>query len=76
MSFAVEKFEASERLACKILGQNRSAVRKRKPDRGFEEAELRATLRAVAVSHPAWGWRNARWHLCAHPAWAGAALKG
>ena len=52
---AVEKFGASERLACKILGQNRSAFRKKKPDMGLAEAELRAALRAVAVTHPAWG---------------------
>ena len=71
---AVEKFGASERLACKILGQNRSAFRKKKPDMGLAEAELRAALRAVAVTHPAWGWRKARWHLRAQPAWTGVAL--
>lgn len=71
---AVEKFGASERLACKILGQNRSAFRKKKPDMGFEEAQLRAALRAIAARHPAWGWRKARWHLRAQPAWAGVAL--
>ena len=73
---AVEKFGASERLACKILGQNRSAFRKKKPDMGLAEAELRAALRAVAATHPAWGWRKARWHLRAQPAWAGVALNG
>ena len=52
---AVEKFGASERFACKILGQNRSAFRKEKPDMGFEEAALRAALRVVAATHPAWG---------------------
>jgi putative transposase len=60
---AVKKFGASERFACKVLGQNRSAFRKTKPDMGFEEAQLRAALRAVAVKHPAWGWRKDRWHL-------------
>jgi putative transposase len=60
---AVEKFGASERLACKILGQNRSAFRKKKPDMGFEEARLRTELRALAGKHPSWGWRKARWHL-------------
>jgi putative transposase len=71
---AVEKFGASERFACKVIGQNRSAFRKKKPDMGFEEAELRTQLRAVAVKHPAWGWRKARWHLLAQPAWDGVAL--
>jgi hypothetical protein len=71
---AVEKFGASERFACALLGQNRSAFRKKKPARGFEEVQLRAELRAVAVKHPAWGWRKARWHLLAQPDWDGVAL--
>ena len=53
MRVAVEKFGASERFACALLGQNRSAFRKKKPDMGFEEMQLRAELRAVAVKHPA-----------------------
>ena len=71
---AVEKFGASERFACALLGQNRSAFRKKKPDMGFEEMQLRAALRAVAGKHPAWGWRKARWHLLAQPEWDGVAL--
>jgi hypothetical protein len=49
---AVEKFGASERFACAVLGQNRSAFRKKKPDIGFEEMQLRVALRTVAVKHP------------------------
>ena len=56
------------------FGENRSAFRKKKPDMGFEEVQLRAELRAVAVKHPAWGWRKARWHLLVQPAWEGVAL--
>ncbi|MEN3343896.1 MAG: putative transposase [Arthrobacter sp.] len=67
---AVEKFGASERFACRVIGQNRSAFRKKKPAMGVEEAQLRT----VAVKHPAWGWRKARWHLLARPAWDGVAL--
>ena len=52
---AMERIGASERFACKVLGQNRSALRKKKPDVGFEEARLRAELRAIAARHPAWG---------------------
>ena len=59
MRMAVEKFGASERFACKVLGQNRSALRKARPVVSFEEARLRAALRAVAGKHPAWGWRKA-----------------
>jgi putative transposase len=73
---AQEKFGASERFACKVIGQNRSAFRKKKPDMSFTEAQLRAALRAVAVKHPAWGWRKARWHLLAKPEWASVALNG
>ena len=61
-------------MACKILGQNRSAFRKKEPDMGFEEVRLRSDPRAIAAKHPAWGWRKARWHLRAQPAWAGEAL--
>ena len=70
---AVEKFGASERFACKILGQNRSAFRKKKPDTSFEETRLRGALRAIAIKHPTWGWRKARWCLLAQE-WAGMAL--
>ena len=42
---AVEKFGASERFACALLGQTRSSFRKKKPDMGFEEMQLRAALR-------------------------------
>jgi hypothetical protein len=71
---AVEKFGASERFACALLGQNRSAFRKKKPGMGAEKAHLRTELRAVAGKHPAWGWRKARWHLLAPPAWDGVKL--
>lgn len=71
---AVEKFGASQRLACKIMGQNRSAYRKKKPEMSFDEAQLRADLRAVAHDRPAWGWRKARWHLQTKAHWRGIAL--
>jgi hypothetical protein len=56
-----------------LLGQNRSAFRKKEPDMGFEDMQLRAALRAVAVNHPR-GWRKARWDLLAQPEWDGVAL--
>ncbi len=64
----------SERFACKVLGQNRSALRIGRPGVGFEEARLRSDLRAVAGKHPAWGWRKACWHLLEQPQWDGVAL--
>jgi hypothetical protein len=71
---AVEKFGASERFACPVLGQNRSAFRKMRPEMGFQEGQRRMELRAVAGKHPAWGWRKARWHLLGQPSWEGVAL--
>ncbi|WP_156808958.1 IS3 family transposase [Arthrobacter sp. TB 23] len=71
---AQEKFGASERLACKILGQNRSALRKARPVASFEDHQLRADLRAIAGKHPTWGWRKARWHLLGQQQWVGVAL--
>ena len=49
---AVEKFGASEHFACALLGQNRSAFRKKKPDMGYDEMQLRTQLRTVAGQHP------------------------
>ena len=71
---AVDTFGASERFACALLGQNRSAYRKKKPAMPFDEVRLREDLRGVASDYPAWGWRKARWHLLKQPQWAGAAL--
>ncbi|MGP5195542.1 IS3 family transposase [Arthrobacter rhombi] len=71
---AQEKFGASERFACNVLGQNRSALRKGRPMVSLEEAQLRADLRVVAQKYPAWGWRKARWHLLEQPRWNGVAL--
>ncbi len=70
----MEKFGASERFACKVLGQNRSALRKKKPEISFEESRLRADPGAVAQKHPAWGWRKARWHVPTQPQWQNVAL--
>lgn len=55
---AVEKFRASERSACGVIGQDRSAFRKKKPHMGFQEAQLRADLSAEVGKHPARGWRT------------------
>ncbi len=69
-----EKFGASQRFACKVLGQNRSAMRKPRPKMSFEEARLLEGLRALALKYLAWGWRKSRWYLLAQPQWAGVAV--
>ena len=70
----MEKFGASERFACQVLGQNHSALRKKKPPMSSDEAQLRADLRAIASKHPTWGWRKARWHLLNTKRWADTVL--
>jgi putative transposase len=55
---AQEKFGASERFACKVIGQNRSAFRKKKPDMSFEEARLRAELRTIGGRPAGTWWRS------------------
>ena len=70
----MEKFGASERFACQVLGQNRSALRKKKSPMSFDEALLRADLHAVASEYPAWGWRKAHWHLLATERWEDTVL--
>lgn len=69
MRMAQEKFGASERFACTVLGQNRSALRKTKPGSSAEEHQLCADLRSIASKYPAWGWLKARWHLLGQSRW-------
>lgn len=68
---AMEKFGASQRFACRVLGQNRSVLRRKKPPPSVDETRLREQLRAVATRFPAWGWRKARWYILSLPQWAG-----
>lgn len=62
-----DTFGASERFAGKVLGHNRSALRKGCPRVSFDQTQLRADLWAVAIKHPTWGWRKARRHLLGQP---------
>ena len=71
---AQERFGASERFACTVLGQSRSALRKAKPSISAEEHPLRACLRSIASKYPAWGWPKARWHLLGQSRWQDATL--
>jgi HTH-like domain len=53
------RFEASERRACRVVGQGRSTQRKA-PQGPLElEERLRAWLRGFSARHPRWGWRRA-----------------
>lgn len=55
----MERFGASERLVCRVVGQHRST--QRRPRRAPDDAEvrLRRRLREIAREHPRWGWRKA-----------------
>jgi len=54
-----QRFRVSERRACRVVGQHRSA--QRRPPRPANDAEqvLRARLREISATHPRWGWRKA-----------------
>ena len=54
-----ERFGASERLCCRVVGQHRSTQRRAKRIADDAERALRTRLREIARDHPRWGWRQA-----------------
>ncbi len=57
------RFGASERRACRVVGQARSTQRTPAPVRPPAEERLRARLRDISRAHPRWGYRRARIEL-------------
>jgi putative transposase len=57
-----DRLGASERWACRVVGQHRSTQRREPVLAGDDEA-LRAALRAVAAKRPRWGYRRAHARL-------------
>jgi putative transposase len=53
-----DRFSVSERRACRAIGQSRSTQRRATPVPPDEEQVLRARLRALAQSHPRYGYRR------------------
>ena len=53
-----EMFGASERKACRAMGQPRSTQRLDCPLPSDDEQELRRWLVAFAKEHPRWGWKG------------------
>jgi putative transposase len=53
------KFGASERLACRAVGQPRSTQRLAPPVPSDDELALRQFLREFSTTRPRWGWRRA-----------------
>ena len=58
----VDRFEISERRACRITGQHRSTQRRGERPAGRDEW-LRSRLRQISRGHPRWGYRRAWGHL-------------
>ena len=54
-----ERYRASERLACRVVGQHRSTQRQIGKVVSIEEAKLRHRLREIAADHIRWGRRMA-----------------
>jgi putative transposase len=54
-----QRFGVSERRACRVVGQHRSAQRRPPPRVPDAERVLRARLREISAKHPRWGWRKA-----------------
>lgn len=57
----IQRFGVSERRACRLVGQHRSAQRRIRAPKGSIEEQVRARLRQISADHPRWGWRKAYW---------------
>jgi putative transposase len=55
----VGRFGVSERRACRVIGQHRSAQRRAPRLRLAAEEKMRRRLREIARRHPRWGWKTA-----------------
>jgi putative transposase len=54
-----DRFGASERRACRLTGQHRSAQRRPARRVGDAEAVVQTRLREISAKYPRWGWRKA-----------------
>jgi putative transposase len=54
-----ERYRASERLVCRVVGQHRSTQRRSAKVVSIEEGKLRHRLREIAAEHIRWGRRMA-----------------
>jgi len=55
----VDRFGVSQRRACRVVGQHRSAQRRPRRPAADVEVKLRSRLREIAREHPRWGWKTA-----------------
>jgi transposase InsO family protein len=54
-----QRFGVSQRRACRLVGQHRSAQRRPAPTPADADVVLRARLRQISAEYPRWGWRKA-----------------
>jgi len=54
-----ERYRASERFICRVVGQHRSTQRHGRKVLDIEEAKLRLRIREIAAEHIRWGRRMA-----------------
>lgn len=54
-----QRFGVSQRRACRLAGQHRSAQRRPAPVPRDADEVLRARLRQISAQYPRWGWRKA-----------------
>jgi hypothetical protein len=54
-----ERYRASERLTCRVMGQHRSTLRRSVNVVDFAQAKLRHRLREITAEHIRWGRRMA-----------------
>src|SRR5262249_48655585 len=65
-----ERFGASERRACRVLGQQRSTQRQPPPKASAEEGRLVARMLELVRKHPRFGYRRI-WALLRREGWRG-----
>jgi putative transposase len=58
-----QRFGVSERRACRVIGQHRSAQRRSPAAATDLQERVRSRLREIAGAKPRWGWRKAYWLL-------------
>jgi putative transposase len=59
VSVLQQRFGVSQRRACRVAGQNRTAQRRPASAPSDADQVLRVRLRQISVEYPRWGWRKA-----------------
>ncbi len=62
-AWLIERFGVSQRRACRVVGQHRSAQRRVRAPQSSIAERVPVRLRQLSAAHPRWGWRKAYWIL-------------